>query len=209
MEIIKVAIVEDEAPFREEYSDILQSSDGYTLVGAYSNAKDAFEALPIVCPDVVLMDIQLHPDESGIDVLRKVRHLCPDTQFMMFTTFDDDNNVFESIKAGATGYILKKTPYNKVLDAIKELNDGGSPMSSGIARKVLSYFQNYPPATDNYKLTPREKQIMEALSKGLLYKEVASELSMSEGNVKQRIHTIYQKLEVYNRTEALNKYFKK
>jgi DNA-binding NarL/FixJ family response regulator len=128
---------------------------------------------------------------------------------MMFTTFDDDNNVFESIKAGATGYILKKTPYTKVLDAIKELYDGGSPMSSGIARKVLSYFQSFPPSTDNYKLTPREKQIMEALAKGMLYKEVASALTMSEGNVKQRIHTIYQKLEVYNRTEALNKYFKK
>lgn len=209
MEIIKVAIVEDEAQFREEYSDILHSSDGYTLAGAYSNAKDAFEGLPMVCPDVVLMDIQLHPDESGIEVLKKVRHLCPDTQFMMFTTFDDDNNVFESIKAGATGYILKKTPYNKVLDAIKELNDGGSPMSSGIARKVLSYFQTFPPTTDIYKLTPREKQIMEALAKGLLYKEVASELSMSEGNVKQRVHAIYRKLEVYNRTEALNKYFGK
>lgn len=209
METINVAIVEDEDSFREEYSDILQSSEGFTLFGAYSNARDAVASLPSVCPDVVLMDIQLHPDESGIDALRKVRHLCPDTQFMMFTTFEDDNNVFESIKAGATGYILKKTPYYKVLEAIQELHGGGSPMSSGIARKVLSYFQSFPPATDTYKLTPREKQIMEALSKGLLYKEVATELNMSEGNVKQRIHTIYHKLEVYNRTEALNKYFKK
>lgn len=209
MEIINVAIVEDEASFREEYSDILQSSDGYALAGVYSNAKEAVALLPTIQADVVLMDIQLHPQESGIEALKKVRHLCPDSQFMMFTTFDDDNNVFESIKAGATGYILKKTPYTKVLDAIKELYDGGSPMSAGIARKVLGYFQNYPPATDNYKLTPREKQIMEALAKGLLYKEVASALTMSEGNVKQRIHTIYQKLEVYNRTEALNKYFKK
>jgi DNA-binding NarL/FixJ family response regulator len=106
MEIINVAIVEDEASFREEYSDILQSSDGFTLVGAYSNAKEAVAALPTIQADVVLMDIQLHPQESGIEALKKVRHLCPDSQFMMFTTFDDDNNVFESIKAGATGYIL-------------------------------------------------------------------------------------------------------
>ena len=209
MEIIKLAIVEDENSIREEYIDIFETTEGFAMSGAYSNAKDAIHHLPLIQAEVVLMDIQLSPQETGIEVIKKIRHLCPDTQFMMFTVFEDDNNVFESIKAGATGYILKKTPFNRVLDAVRELHEGGSPMSAGIARKVLSYFQHFPPATEDYKLTPREKQIMEALAKGLLYKEVASELNMSEGNVKQRIHSIYQKLEVYNRTEALNKYFKK
>jgi DNA-binding NarL/FixJ family response regulator len=209
MEIIKVAIVEDETSIREEYMDIFETTEGFSLSGAYSNAQEAITQLPLIQAEVVLMDIQLSPQDTGIEVIKKIRHLCPNTQFMMFTVFEDDNNVFESIKAGATGYILKKTPYNRVLDAVRELNEGGSPMSAGIARKVLSYFQSFPPVTEDYKLTPREKQIMEALAKGLLYKEVASELTMSEGNVKQRVHSIYQKLEVYNRTEALNKYFKK
>lgn len=209
MENIRVAIVEDEKEFLELWSDVLSNTSGFDFCGAFNNVKEAVAQLPVLQPDIVMMDIQMSPTDSGIDCIRQIRHLCPNTQFMMFTVFEDETHVFEAIKAGATGYILKKTTSEKVLDAIRELQEGGSPMSAGIARKVLTFFQDYPPVSDQYHLTPREKQILEALAKGYYYKEIADSLKMTVGNVKQRIHGIYRKLDVYNRTEAINKYFGK
>ena len=131
-------------------------------------------------------------------------------QFLMFSVFEDDENIFEAIKAGASGYILKKTPPHKVLEAIRELSEGGSPMSSSIARRVIQHFQKTQLTVDvshNQLLTPREKEILDLLSKGYFYKEIADQLGTSTGTVRQQIHKIYEKLHVQNRTEALNKVY--
>lgn len=209
MENISVAIVEDEVGFLEAWTDILQHTPGFSFSGAFNTVQGAVQQLPGLKPDIVMMDIQMSPTDSGIDCIKQIRHLCPDTQFMMFTVFEDENHIFEALKAGATSYMLKKTPSDKVLEAIRELFEGGAPMSAAIARKVLGFFHEYPPTTPAYHLTPREKQILEALAKGYYYKEIADQLDITIGNVKQRIHGIYKKMDVYNRTEAVNKYFGK
>ncbi len=212
--MIKVAIVEDSTELRHLWTDILNRSEGYACVGSFSNAADAVQRLPTLQADVILMDIQLSPTESGIDVIRQVRRECPGSQFMMFTVFENDEALFNSLKAGATGYILKKTAQVKVLEAIQELNEGGSPMSPEIARRVLLTFQtindglspSQRQAIILWNLTPVEVQILELLAKGLFYKEIADEAHCSFHMVKQHLHKIYQKLHVANAREAVNKY---
>jgi DNA-binding NarL/FixJ family response regulator len=160
-------------------------------------------------PDLVIMDINL-PGMTGIECIRRLKPEFPDIQFIMFTVYEDSEQVFEALTAGASGYLLKKTPPDKIINALKELHEGGAPMSTGIARKVISSFQQRSapnqktPAAD-LKLSPREYEILELLSKGLFYKEIASQLAISTGTVRQHIHKIYEKLHVQNRTEALNK----
>jgi DNA-binding NarL/FixJ family response regulator len=210
--MIRVAIVEDTDELRLLWTDILNHTEGYVCVGNFSNAADAVQHLPTVTADVILMDIQLSPTESGIDVIHQIKAQCLDSQFLMFTVFDNDAAVFDALKAGATGYLLKNTPPNKVLDAIRELHEGGSPMSASIARRVLQSFhvEKAPPQYNAYNslLQPQERRILELLAKGFFYKEVADELNLTINTVKQYCHTIYQKLSVSNRTEAVNKYFK-
>ena len=138
--MIRVAIVEDTAELRHLWTDILNHTEGYVCVGSFSNATDAVNKIPPSCADVILMDIQLSPTESGIDVIRQIKPQCLDSQFLMFTVFENDDAIFKSLKAGASGYILKNTSPTKVLDAIAELHAGGSPMSAGIARRVLEFF---------------------------------------------------------------------
>jgi DNA-binding NarL/FixJ family response regulator len=217
MKMIRVAIVEDTEELRYAWTDILNHTEGYICVGSFSNATDAALQLPILSPDVVLMDIHLSPTESGIDVIHKIKEQCVGTQFLMFTVFDNDAAVFEALKAGATGYILKNTPLPKVLAAIQELHEGGSPMSVSIARRVLSSFhQENTVISDKIipislntlsHLHPQERRVLELLSKGYFYKEVAEELNLTINTVKQYCHSIYQKLAVSNRTEAVNKFF--
>ena len=163
--------------------------------------------MPSLAADVVLMDINLSPDGNGIECVRYLRSLCPTTQFLMFTVFQDDENIFDALKAGATGYILKKTSPTKVLEAITELYEGGSPMSPAIARRVMQSFYEKKNEATVSSLTPFEEQILVHLSKGLQYKEIAPKMETSVNMLKQHIHAIYQKLEVYNRTEAVNKYW--
>ena len=205
--MIKVAIVEDQAEFRELWREILTYTEGYACTGSFANLPTAVAGLPTLDADVVLMDIHLSDTERGVDVIRQVRHLCPNTQFLMFTIFEDDHSIFDSLKAGAAGYLLKNTSPTKVLDAIRELHEGGSPMSAAIARKVLVAF--HAKETPQYKtpLSHKERRILELLAKGLFYKEVADEMNMSINMVKQYCHSIYQKLAVSNRTEAINKFF--
>lgn len=216
--MIKVAIVEDTNELRGLWADMLNDTEGYVCVGSFGNATDAVAHLPTVKADVILMDIQLSETETGIDVIRQIRTQCLDSQFLMFTIFDNDAAIFDSLKAGASGYILKNTPPQKVLDAIRELHEGGSPMSGSIARRVLQTFYGEKEApqykqlkTPNNGLThlhPQERRILELLAKGFLYKEVADELTLTINTVKQYCHSIYQKLAVSNRTEAVNKFFK-
>ena len=204
---IIVAIVEDLEEIRDALQSFINMDSDLNLAGAFSNAEEALVMLPSLQPDLVVMDINL-PGMSGIECIRKIKPECPSTQFMMFTVYEDDEKVFEALKAGASGYILKKHGSQKIIEALKELYHGGSPMSADIARKVVSVFHSHTNQTDlSYHLTKREIDILHWLAKGLLYKEISQQLTISTNTVKQHIHNIYEKLHVQNRTEALNKYF--
>jgi DNA-binding NarL/FixJ family response regulator len=205
---IKVAIVEDKVEFRELWCDILQNTEGYACVGLFGDVKTAVEELPSRGADVVLTDINLSDNENGIDFIRQVRGSCKETEFMMFTIFEDDESIFESLKVGAKGYLLKNSSPEKVLTAIKELHEGGAPMSAAIARKVLASFNKQPSKDKTYDLSEREIKILELLSKGKYYKEIAEDLGVTIVALKHYIHDVYEKLEASNRTEAVNKYFR-
>lgn len=207
--IITVSIVEDVEEIREKLKSILEESDEFVCMGAYGNAEDAIRELPAASPDIVLMDINL-PGMSGIDCIRNVKSVCPHILFMMFTIYEDSEQVFEALAAGASGYLLKKTPHNQIPAVLKELFEGGAPMSTQIARKVVLYFQKKECSRneDDNTLSPREKEVLQLLSKGYLYKEIADKLNISTGTVRQHIHKIYDKLHVQNRTEALNKFYR-
>ena len=152
------------------------------------------------------MDINL-PGMSGIECIKKIKKKCPEMQFMMFTIYENSEQVYEALAAGASGYLLKKTPSEKILEALKELHEGGAPMSTHIARKVISFFQKENKTNDNSQLSNREKQVLALLSKGFLYKEISNQLFISTGTVRQHIHKIYEKLHVQNRMEAINKFY--
>jgi DNA-binding NarL/FixJ family response regulator len=206
---IQVVIVEDTPEIREGLALLINGSDGYTCEHTFSNPVDALKNLPSLNPDVVLMDIDLsHASYTGIDCIRKLKPLMAQTQFLICTVYDQNEAIFDSLKAGATGYILKKTPPTKLLEAITEINEGGSPMSSLIARKIIGSFNEKPKLNTNevnYQLSEREKEIVEALSKGLRYKEIADKLFISTDTVRTHIRNIYEKLQVHSRTDALNK----
>jgi len=210
MKEITVCIVDDVSELRQALEEIVSSADGYKCIGTMSNAAEAITKIPILKPDVVLMDINLGEGESGIDCVKELKPLIPATNFMMCTVYEDDEKIFEALRAGASGYILKKTEPPKLLDAIKELNEGGAPMSSQIARKVVFAFQNKPLSSTIMngieQLSAREKQILEELSRGLMYKEIASVLFISPETVRKHVYHIYEKLHVTNRVEAVNKY---
>ncbi len=208
MEAIKVSIVEDLPDIREGLRFIVNQTPELTCLSAFENAEEALTELVRQKPDVVIMDINL-PGMSGIDCIRQLKEHGLLTQFLMFTVYENDEAVFDALSAGANGYVLKKMPPHKIIEAIREIYEGGSPMSAAIARRVLATFQSKPVAEPNFGLSPREKEIVDQLSKGLLYKEIADRLAIGIGTVRQHIHHIYEKLHVQNRTEALNKIFGK
>jgi DNA-binding NarL/FixJ family response regulator len=207
---IKVGIIEDEKEIRESLKNLINGSEGFSCedAAAFGTAKSALANIPNMYLDVILTDIHL-PDGSGIDCVSELKPSCPDTQFVMCTSFEDTESVFKALKAGATGYLTKTTQPSKLLDAIVEVHKGGSPMSSHIARKVVSCFHETEPNTELEKLSEREKEILNLLSKGLRYKEIADKLFVSTETVRTHIRNIYQKLQVNSRTEALNKVYKK
>lgn len=211
MKEITVCIVDDVSELRQALEEIVSSSDGYKCIGTMSNAAEAITKIPILNPNVVLMDINLGDTESGIDCVRQLKPVVPATNFMMCTVYEDDEKIFEALRAGASGYILKKTEPQKLLEAIKELHEGGAPMSSQIARKVVFAFRNKTASpvssTEIEQLSYREKQILEELSRGLMYKEIANVLFISPETVRKHVYHIYEKLHVTNRVEAVNKYF--
>lgn len=176
------------------------------LLSVSTNAEDAMPVITDTQPNVVIMDINMQ-GMSGIDCIRKIKNDCPDTQFMIFTIYENDEKIFDALAAGASGYLLKKTPPDKIIESIKELYNGGSPMSTPIARKVINHFkETHVPGHES--LTNKENEILALLSKGFLYKEIAVKLSISVGTVTQHIHNIYGKLHVSNKTEAINKFRK-
>lgn len=204
--MITIAIVEDIKDIREGLKLLINSSDGFTCDDVYTNAEEAVAKIPLSKPDVVLMDINL-PGISGIEAVRQLKILCPGIQFIMSTVYEDDENIFESLKAGASGYLLKKTAPSRIIDAIIEVHEGGSPMSSQIARKVIASFQRKDSIDEATILTPKEKEILKALSKGLRYKEIANEMGIGMETVRSHARKIYEKLQVQSRTEALNKIY--
>lgn len=206
---ISISIVEDLKDVRERIKRVIEEADEFLLLSAYERAEAALEELPDMKPDIVLMDINL-PGMNGIDCIRQLKEKCPGTQFMMFTIYEDSEQVFDALSAGANGYLLKNTPAERMLEAFKELREGGSPMSTHIARKVVSAFQKPAPENDGPSvLSAREQEVLQLLSKGFLYKEIGNKLKISTGTVRQHIHKIYEKLHVQNRTEALNRYYRR
>jgi len=210
---ITVCIVDDNKDIRSALEQIIIMSDGYRLLGSFSSAEEAIEKIPALSPQVVLMDINLG-GMSGIECVRQLKPMHPDILYMMCTVYEEDEKIFEALSAGANGYILKKTAPGKLLEAIKELNEGGAPMSSQIARKVVAAFRGKAVAEGPVQeeksiniLSGREKEILEHLSKGLLYKEIANNLFISPETVRKHVYHIYEKLHVNNRVEAVNKYF--
>ncbi|MEI2748092.1 MAG: response regulator transcription factor [Ferruginibacter sp.] len=204
--MITVSIAEDLPEIRAGIEKIVSEQADMLLL---SSSRNAIEAMPLIVekqPDVVIMDINM-PGMNGIDCIAKIKDECPNTQFMIFTIYENDEKIFDALTAGASGYILKKTDPDKIIEAIKELYNGGSPMSTSIARKVINHFKvNKAPVHES--LTNKENEILTLLSKGLLYKEIAVALSISVGTVTQHIHNIYGKLHVSNKTEAINKFRK-
>jgi DNA-binding NarL/FixJ family response regulator len=201
--------VEDDKKVREGIKALICGTPGFDCVATYSNAEEALKKLPDQPPDVVLMDINL-PGMSGIECVKILKERQPDLQIIMLTVYEDDEQIFQSLAAGATGYILKKTPPAKLLEAIEEVQRGGSPMSSQIARRVVEVFQQKDVASKNTgELSNRENEILSYLAKGYRYKEIADLLCISIETVRTHIRNIYEKLQVHSRTEAVLKYFGK
>ena len=208
MEKTRISVVEDLPDIREGLRFLLNQTSEFSCLAAYASAEDMLADLrPGHLPELVIMDLNL-PGLGGIDCIRLAKRRFPTLEFVVFTVFEDSDQVFAALAAGASGYLLKKTPPHKLVDALLELRDGGSPMSASIARKLVATFQPAPaPAEAPGALSPREHDVLAALAKGLLYKEIAGQLGLSVHTVRQHIHRIYQKLHVQNRTEALNKFF--
>lgn len=203
---IRVSIVEDNTDVRQSLAVLLNGSDGFECVGTYRSAEQALEAIPGQQPDIVLMDINL-PRLSGIECVRQLKVLLPNLKFLMLTMYEDSNLIFQSLGAGASGYLLKRTSPAKIMEAIQELQAGGAPMSSKIARIVVQHFQDRAdPEPKTASLSPREREILSLLAKGFRYKEIAEQLSISFDTVRAHLRNIYDKLQVRSRTEAVVKY---
>jgi DNA-binding NarL/FixJ family response regulator len=203
---IRVSVVEDDARVRGSFSRLVDRSQGFSCVSQHRTAEEALEALPRVRPDVVLMDINL-PGMSGVECVRRLKPLLPEAQVVMLTVYEDTDLIFGALAAGATGYLLKRTPADELLRGIGDVHRGGSPMSSHIARKVVQSFRQAD--LDDAKegaLSPREHEVLDYLARGYLYKEIAAELAISYDTVHTYVRRIYEKLQVHSRTEAVAKH---
>ncbi|MGH7992123.1 MAG: response regulator transcription factor [Limisphaerales bacterium] len=204
--MITVSIVDDEKELRESIETFIDGSPGFRCVSSYPSAETALKHLPQDHPDVVLMDIHL-TGMSGIDCVEHLKTMIPEMQVMMLTVYEDTDQIFRALAAGASGYMLKRSTPAKLLAAIKELNEGGSPMSSSIARKVVASFQQPGQIRDEKtNLSPREQMVLESMARGLTYKQTADQLGISIDTIRTYVRRIYEKLHVQSRTEAIAKY---
>ena len=207
--IITVSIVDDEADLREHIAGYLAATGNIRCKSAYASAEEALEHLPQDKPDVILMDINLG-DMDGIECVRRLTALMPEAQVLMLTVFEDTDQIFRALAAGASGYLLKRLSPKKLLEAIEEVCAGGSPMSAPIARKVVQSFKTAPAHGDeSVELSPRERSVLDGLAGGLAYKQIADQLGVSIHTVRNYIRRIYEKLHVCTRTEAVAKFLRK
>ena len=206
---ISVSIVEDNDQLRETLARVIDRAEGFRCLSHFGSAEAAIEALPKNKPDVVLMDINL-PGINGVECVRQLKHLIPGTQVMMLTVYEDTENIFNALAAGAAGYLLKRTKSAELLEAIREVHRGGSPMTTHIARKVTQSFIKAGPSTQPAEnLSQREQEVLDCLSQGFLYKEIADKLGISYETVHTYIRRIYEKLQVRTRTEAVAKFLRR
>lgn len=200
-----VAVVEDDRGLREQLVQILDSAPDLRCLGAFASAEEALKQLPPHPPDVVLMDIKL-PGMSGIECVARLKRLVPALQIIMVTVYEDSERIFMALKAGANGYLVKSSPPEQLLAAIRDVSTGGSPMSSPIARKVVQHFHLLGPSpTETENLSPREQQVLALLASGFIYKEIADQLSIGLETVRTYVKSICQKMHVRNRVEAVAK----
>jgi DNA-binding NarL/FixJ family response regulator len=203
---IAVSIVEDDGPAREVLTDWIRHAHGFRCVSQHGSAESALMKLQAEKPSVVLMDINL-PGMSGIECVRQLKPQLPNTQFVMLTVYEDTDHIFDALAVGASGYLLKQTPREELLTALKDVHAGGSPMTSNIARKVVQSFLRSAPQTDeSVTLSPREREVLELLACGYLYKEIADKLGITVATVVTYIRRIYEKLHVRSRAQAVAKY---
>ena len=203
---IKVCIVEDNASMREGVAQLLNRAPGLRCVSTYASGEAAVRDVPCQKPDVALVDIHL-PGMNGIECVAALKARLPQLQVLMLTRYEQSDIIFDSIRAGASGYLLKHTPAAELVQAVEQVRSGGAPMTMQIARKVINHFQQIQkPASDMEKLTPREQEVLTLLAKGYLYKEIASDLGISINTLRNHLRTIYDKLHVHSRTEAAVKY---
>jgi DNA-binding NarL/FixJ family response regulator len=203
---IRVCIVEDNADMRESVALLLNQAPGMRCVSTYASAEAAVRDLPAQKPDVALVDIHL-PGMNGIECVAKLKARLPQLQVLMLTRYEQSDMIFDSIRAGASGYLLKHTPAAELIQAVEQVHSGGAPMTMQVARKVINHFQQIQkPASDVEKLTPREQEVLNLLAKGYLYKEIADHLGITINTLRNHLRTIYDKLHVHSRTEATVKY---
>lgn len=204
----RVGIVEDDRSMRDNLAEFIAGTPGFACVTACPNAEEALRSFPHSTPDVALVDINL-PGKSGLELVRELRKLCPQTQIIMLTVEEDTKKVFESLKAGATGYLVKHVPPNEILEAIQEVHGGGAPMSSHIARMVVTALREpAPPQAAQTQLSARELEILRLLACGDRSKEIADKLGIGVGTVNTHVRHVYEKLHVRSRAEAVARFFK-
>jgi len=206
---IRVSIVEDSRGTRESLAELLGRAPALSCVGAHPNGEEALRQIPVEKPDVVLMDINL-PKMNGIECVERLKQTMPKTQVLMLTTYDESDLIFDSLRKGASGYLLKNMPPAELIQAIEQVHAGGAPMSMQIARKVVNHFQKIKkPQSDMEQLTKREHEILALLAKGFLYKEIADQLGITLSTVRAHLHAVYEKLHVQSRTEAVVKFLER
>ena len=206
---ITISIVEDNDQLRGTLARVLNRAEGFQCISQFANAEDALKTLPQDKPNVVLMDINL-PGMNGVECVRQLKPLCPTTQVIMLTVYEDTENIFNALAAGATGYMLKRTPRAELIEAIRDVLKGGSPMTTHIARKVVQSFQRSVASTQSTEaLSPREREVLDCLAQGFLYKEIAEKLAISYETVHTYIRRFYEKLQVRTRTEAVAKFLRR
>ncbi len=204
---VVAGIVEDDAQTRKILAGWISRDPGFQLAGEWSDAESALAPLTQIKPGVVLMDINL-PGMTGVEAVRKLKPLLPETQFVMLTVYEDTDHIYDALAAGATGYLLKETPRAELLKALEDVSGGGSPMTSNIARKVVQSFRHTPPAAvaPGQELSPREQEVLDLLARGYLYKEISDRLGISVPTVNTYVRRVYEKLHVRSRAQAVAKY---
>jgi DNA-binding NarL/FixJ family response regulator len=203
--LVKVAIIEDQRPIRDGLSWLIDSTEGFACTGSFPSVETALARIKDHLPDIVLTDIGL-PGKSGIEGVRELKQLYPSMQFLMLSVYDDDERVFEALCAGACGYLLKKTPPARLLESLREVAEGGAPMSPEVASRVIKVFRKFhPPKQADYRLTPQEQEILKLIVQGHYYKTAAHKLGITTHTVSFHLRKIYDKLQVHTKSEAVAK----